>query len=486
MQLLLLALLFGILAHDALLSPQATALAENELILVVLVLPKLALAGSFGLACVLVRRRLSLLRHLDRLTTIYRFATIALYAMDLCLGTLTLIRTELGDLVILDELALLSPTLALLVWGWWVYYPIDRRLREADLIHQIDSGLPVYPIWSRSQYVLDQIRHWMAVILVPALTMLAWVQLVVAYGPKPSESAPGTNPQSEPQFWLLGAGTVVIFLLVPLMICFILDTRRLPDGQIRQLLLHMCNHHRVRVRELLLWRTYGGTINAAVTGLIAPLRYILLTDGLLDLVSRDGVEAVMAHELAHVCKRHLFWLLAWAIGWLFLVILVFDHLAEFSSRLLIQMLPTTKFEDVLHWTTLPETSALAGIGTAILSWVIAFGWVSRRVERQADSFAVQHLASKHQPALTDEADRRLVDTDSVHTMVNALQQVADLNHIPATRRSWRHGSIRTRQAYLHSLIGQPIDALWIDRQMRWIQGTAVLAIGILVAMYWVQ
>ena len=34
------------------------------------------------------------------------------------------------------------------------------------------------------------------------------------------------------------------------------------------------------------------------------------------------------------------------------------------------------------------------------------------------------------------------------------------------RRSWRHGSIAWRQAYLLTLIGRPLDALPIDRLIR--------------------
>ena len=55
-------------------------------------------------------------------------------------------------------------------------------------------------------------------------------------------------------------------------------------------------------------------INGAVMGAITPVRYILLTDALLETLPRERVEAVMAHELAHVRRHHIFWLVMAAAG----------------------------------------------------------------------------------------------------------------------------------------------------------------------------
>ena len=50
---------------------------------------------------------------------------------------------------------------------------------------------------------------------------------------------------------------------------------------------------------------------------------------------------------------------------------------------------------------------------------------------------------------------------------------------------WRHGSIAWRQAYLQTLIDQPVDNLAIDRQVRWIKlASAVIIIGLIALSYW--
>ncbi|MEX0745503.1 MAG: M48 family metalloprotease, partial [Phycisphaeraceae bacterium] len=244
------------------------------------------------------------------------------------------------------------------------------------------------------------------------------------------------------------------------------------------------------VRELLLWRTFGGMINAAVMGLIAPLRYILLTDALVEMVRREEVEAVMAHELAHVCRHHMFWLLAAAIGALGLLEVIFGLLlvtlvnagataAEAGGA----RLAGVGLDAGLAMLNTAEGMTAATVTMAGAAWLLVFGWVSRRIERQADTFAVQHLATARPDPERDAGGRVLVDRASAEVMIAALQQVAVLNHVPVQKRSWRHGSIAWRQAHLRRTVGQPIDALAIDRQMFWIKVASAASILLVIAFY---
>jgi hypothetical protein len=61
-------------------------------------------------------------------------------------------------------------------------------------------------------------------------------------------------------------------------------------------------------------------------------------------------------------------------------------------------------------------------------------------------------------------------------MTGALSLVAFLNHVPVERRSWRHGSIAWRQAYLRSLSGQPHGRLAIDALVRTLCVLALVAV----------
>ena len=305
---------------------------------------------------------------------------------------------------------------------------------------------------------------------------------------------------------MLGAG--VIFVLSPLIIRWVWDTRPLPQGDLRQRLVAMCEQYGVGVRELLLWRTFGGMVNGAVMGFLGPVRYILLTDALLDALPTPQVEAVMAHELAHIRRHHMFWMMAAAatamivlstgfrLG-LDLVIPYVEPRAQ-GRRAVAQQVQAMLASDMAL-----ETIAYV---PAVGCWFFVFGWVSRRFERQADTFAVQHMAQLREQEQREEAPgdddatpvplhdaapprKVVIDAASARTMIDALQQVADLNHIATRRRSWRHGSIAWRQGYLRSLIGRAANDLSIDRQVRWIKGaTALVAAGVVALLVtgWVQ
>lgn len=492
MQLFILALVLGVATHDAMVGLLPDLPLDEKWLVVYFITPKLLIGLAYAMACRITLKRLGrrrgprLLLRLDRLTTLYRILILVLFAADLILGVLVFTRHLVSRFligggsnnpVIVDEILFLLPPLILLSWGWWVYYPIDRRLREASLIRRIDSGKPVHAIWTRSQYLVCQIRHQIALILVPLLFLMAWSELVELFMPARLQNL---NMDLRPCVQL--AGAMGIFLLAPVMIRHIWDTVPLPDGDLRCRLTEMCRRHHVGVRELLLWRTFGGMINAAVMGLIRPLRFILLTDGLLEQLPRAQVEAVMAHELAHIRKHHTFWLLAVA---LVLIISLFQTTLTITHALAHWfVVESNRFQivgDALALLGNPDFQHAVAFGISIGCWFPLFGWVSRRLERQADTFAVQHLvAEDHEAAVEEDAPQ--IDAASVTIMADALQRVAQLNHIPVRRHSWRHGSIAWRQNYLRSVTGQPVDQLKINCQIGWIKAVTMAGAVVLIVL----
>lgn len=416
------------------------------------------------------------LRRLDRATPAYHLAVVGLLAAAISAGWLTHIRGVIGDLILIDELLAALPAFALLLWQWNAYYPVERRIREASLIRNLDRNDPVYPVWTRGQYLLTQARHHLALILGPVLPLLAWMEwLGRLAGAGGHEAVLSSATAGALSF----AGAVTVFLFAPAMIVRIWDTQPLPEGEIRSTLTHMCRRAGVKVRNLLLWKSHGGIVNAAVMGLIAPLRYVLLSDGLLDQLDRRQVSAVMAHELGHVKKKHMPTLALAAVGSI--------GLLQVGGGLLLEAVAP-----VVRRTSQVSPDAIAGIVLALLGvlWLLGFGWVSRRVEREADVFAVRMLAEEAQAeARPDQDDTHPNDThpDDVHSprvigeaparqMIDALQRVADLAHIDPRRRSWRHGSIAWRQQHLRGLIGKPTDRLPIDRTMRRIRWGGIAAV----------
>ena len=530
MSVLILVLFVGLFLHDALsagaaqdqsMLPVLGPISDGWLIPSILA-PKLIIALLFH---GFVRRTIrtindshdsTALRRLESRGSRLRQLLIISYLVDLLLlGGLLRLRAVMGDCILIDEILIILPPLATTFAMWLSYYPIEARLRQATFMTRMERGLPVQ-IFSRGQYLLAQLRHQWALMGVPLLLLAGWSETVQhLLGPRPRETT---------QAALLLGGSLTVFLFTPLIMRHIWDTAPLPTGEMRDMLLAMCRQHRVGVRELLLWRTFGGMINGAVMGVVQPLRYILLTDALLESMPAKQVEAVMAHELAHVRKHHMFWLLLVAASSMELLRSAIEwSLLGFFNLSTRGWLSSHMPEAAIALMRNPDTAPLLALVLSMLAWVFIFGWVSRRFERQADTFAVQHLAREwheENPTGISEAEVRRavygpppspqeivaaiergeapmilpqavppappgsIPREAMEMMAGALQNVADLNYIPTQRKSWRHGSIAWRQGYLRSLVGQPIDDTSIDRQVHLIKwaGFAFLLAAIAINM----
>jgi Zn-dependent protease with chaperone function len=197
----------------------------------------------------------------------------------------------------------------------------------------------------------------------------------------------------------------------------------------------------------------------------------MLSDALLEGMPRQQVRAVMAHELGHVVRRHLLWLLVVILGCWTVAAVSMQPIAELAYDWLSARASEETAGSIAQSTVLLRDVAVLAAG------LLLFGFASRRFERQADTFAVQLMSRGEGSA---EATRGSVDA-----MVSALGSVAYLNHVPPERPSWRHGSIAWRQAYLRSIVGERLDALAIDglvAVMRW-GALLVVATAIVVASF---
>ncbi len=384
-------------------------------------------------------------------------ATIATVAGILGLGTLDGVRGLIGNVILFDELAALLPLLLVLGVGWWAHYPLERRAREAVIVRALDWGEPVYPIEGRWGHLLLHVRHELLLVLVPISLIMAWAEAVSWYESTKPAWMEAMGPGSWASSAAFVAGVVVVLGVTPLLLRVLWDVQRLGDGELRTRIERVCSRWNVKVRELLLWRTHHSMPNAAVMGLIAPLRYILLSDALLDGLEEDQVEAVAAHEVAHVRKRHMPWLAAAVIG----PVTLLGSLAEMIAK-------------VVSWIDPDGTVFLGIVGGLTLAIVLGvLGFVSRRFEWQADAFGARHMS--------EVAGEQHVSERAVEAMSGALSRVAQLAGIPQVKGSWRHGSIAARRQRLQALVAQPVDRLAIDRTVARVKlvvvVVALLAVG---------
>ena len=342
-------------------------------------------------------------------------------------------------------------------------WPVERRIRESTIMRQLDAGGSVHEVPSRAAYIAAQARAGLLPLVVPLVVPLLMSELAFtlanAYAPEHAE------------LWrFFGAilGATILFLLVPVIVPLLLGLRRLENGDLRDDLERLARDARIGVSEIWVWPTDGLVANAAVMGLFRGLRCVMLSDAILECMPRTQVRAVMAHELGHVARRHLPWMIVvvlacWTIA---------GAAAHPIAEAVYQRLAVGMHESQQH--AIAQISGLVRDGTVLLVGLSAFGFASRRIERQADTYAVQLLSAREG---RDEAT-----AESVDAMVGALGSVAFLNHAPKSRPSWRHGSINWRQEYLRSLVGQPHGALPIDRLVAWIRWSALLVLVVTVVL----
>ena len=364
---------------------------------------------------------------------------------------------HLARVPLLGQLLVLVPFFVAVVLVWVVGYPLYRATRRRIALQEAAEGEPVSTGWSLGQYIAYNLRHHVLFIAVPVALIVLLTDSVTLYvAPRLDESI------REPvKLGLMVAAAAGVFLFAPLLIVRIWRTEPLGDGPLKQDLERTCRQMGFRYRRLLVWKSGGMIANAGVMGLIAPLRYVLLSDALLERMSPRHVHAIFAHEAGHIVSKHILHAAMFAVASVLLCGAVGQTLA---------------FE--IGWSEL----ATEGLVLAILAatWAFAFGWMSRRFERQSDVIAAWAASKEGAQQPCD-----VVTPEGAAVFVEALQRVGELNGIPPTQRNWRHGSIAHRVDYVLHLAGVGGSRRPIDRTVRRIKLALwlSLAAGVAVTVY---
>ncbi len=246
-------------------------------------------------------------------------------------------------------------------------------------------------------------------------------------------------------------------LFLPFAARIVTRSAPLPDGPLRRRLDAYAARVGLRARDVLVWRTGRGVLNAAVVGAFPRFRYVFVTDGLLETLGDDEVEAVFAHEAGHAVRGHV------------LLFFGFTALTVFVSQLpefLGTPLPGPLGDPLLR------TLAV------LVVWVgVVFGWISRRFEQEADVFGLDTLPAP------PRADGSAPDP-AEHPFARALERIADEAGGIRELNGWRHFSIADRVAFVRDYLGSADVRRRARRSIRLLRGSllAALAIAALLAL----
>ena len=386
--------------------------------------------------------------------------------------------------------AIIGTIPALLAWMglWWSQYPADRALREQNALARFDQDLPIYTSPPFREYVRQSFRLQILFSAVPILMILLVHDALMVGLWNFNINIQGSAIEGLVTF----CSAIAVFIIVPALLYRILGAHPLPPSALRDRMEAMCEMHRLRFRNILLWPTHNRIANALVMGVAPRFRYVLLSDLLLCEMSDEQIEAVFAHELGHVVHRHMIWYLVF-MKVLILVLAVVALFLEAVQR---------------NWLKLPSfipmdlLMTLAGFG----GFLLAFGFISRRFERQADVFAARTLQRNYAPP--PDVKTSHVGPVGAGIFASALERVARINNMPlgSHRRweggpmqrlgwlverfadlgnNWLHGSIATRMSALHHMSCDPARTFHFDRRMARLYVTLLVMLVVSGTLAWV-
>jgi Zn-dependent protease with chaperone function len=469
-----------------------------------------------------------LMTRMDHLLSWSRWSTIALTALHLyAFGAAGNLDTLLAHTHILKRIPLLPETLllapALLSWicFWASYYTVEAAQRERQLPARLAQQLPAHEMPPMSTYLSMQIRHQYYLLLpVAAATLLE--RLGEALQPRYPTALAIATPLA----------LFLLFLLIPWLITRIWSTIPL-RGPLRSRLDSMARRHRLRFRNILLWKTHNAVTNAAILGFLPFARYFLMTDALLESLTDRQIEAVFAHEVGHGVHKHIWWYL----GSMFAVLMLAGAAMDLTGAYLGPHHP---------WATSDALQGILAITIAGGFLLFVFPKISHRFEHQADWFAARQMAeevAKHpisEPvtaaALTVEVpadgvedvvpyfppqsatpltlDQYLAGNYPTHTptaaepapprpplaalpeapavigaeiFVSALDTIIEIAHKTRTKAGWMHPSVNDRIRLIRNLAVNRPAADRFNRDMFWtrILIAAAFALGLTLTL-WAQ
>lgn len=379
----------------------------------------------------------------------------------------------LDRIPLVAEWVILAPLFASLLAAWTILFSTDVRLRtEAPADSEARSraapeGQNAGPsnharealAASRGRhrridatlgnYLVDKLRHQVLILAVPMSLIVLAKDLIHLAAPHLEFLPRDMNVRMLILNTALGTVSFLVLLFAPVMLRYIWATEPLPPGPLRDRFVNTCRRIGLRYREILIWHTHGMAVNAAVMGFIAPLRYILVSDALLEEMTDEEIEAVFGHEAGHVRHWHLpfFGIFAivsmYAAGGAMMLLLMLRNPPDWLARL------TSNSSLIAPWMAGDAMLQLVALVVLLAMWLFGFSWLSRKFERQADLFGIRCITPdvrQCQNWCPVHGDQRRpgICVSAANLFGRTLGRIADLNGIPRESPSWQHGSIESR------------------------------------------
>lgn len=329
-----------------------------------------------------------------------------------------------------------------LVWGF--AYPAHSRLYETGI--------------SRRDYILSNITFSLPILLPWFILSITADILNILPFQLPKQMLFST----EGQIVYFLVFLVVIAVIGPALIQKFWGCRPLKPGPARFRIELLCRRTRMAYKDIMVWPLFGGRmITAGVMGLVRRFRYILVTPALLQYLEPYEIDAVIAHEIGHIKKKHLLFYLLFFAGYL---IFAFSTL-DFIAYGVIYAEATFGFlgQNTNAYATVTSISfSILMILIFLVYFRYLFGFFMRNFERQADIYAYTII-------------------EDVTPLVTTFEKIAIASGQPPDRPNWHHFSIQERIDYLKMCAA---DESWIHKHNRKVKKSITVFILAIAVAAW--
>jgi len=375
----------------------------------------------------------------DRLTSRLIILGLLFYTLDIYALNL---RKFFDGIPLLQSIPTLTAFCFLILFFLYVIIVFYFEYNAYSLLH------PDKP--SRSMYIFSNLSFSLPMLL-PWFFISLFGDFIQILPNGPIKSMLNTTIGENIQFVVF---LIIIAFLAPKFIKFLWRCRPLPDGYHRKCIDDVCKKANVHYANILYWPIFGGRmITAGVMGLTKKFRYILVTEALIETLSSDELESVIAHEIGHVKRKHLIKYFVSVLA--FSIVIV--NVVRFGMYFIIKTL------GVDHMNLASVILTCFMVFLFIIYFRLIFGYFMRNFEREADIYAFQMMGT-------------------AVPMINAFKKITFFSGRPPNQPNWHHFSISQRIEYLERC---QADRRWISYHnqklkrsiMAYILGICLLIIG---------
>jgi len=280
--------------------------------------------------------------------------------------------------------------------------------------------------------------------------VMPWVVLSICYDllsllPSPGMRALLASEWGDLVFF--GMFLLFVILLFPPLVRRLWGCRPLPEGELKRTLEAFCRKQDFTAK-LYLWPLFEGKVlTAGVMGIMPGLRYVLLTPAIIQTMSMEELESVMAHEIGHVKNHHLLLYVMLIAGFSLFAGLLVQPFAYFvlSRDFFVQLITSY---DVYPSTVLSVFVSTSLFVSLVIYFRFVFGYFIRNFERQADL---------HVPKAVGDG----------RALITAFEKIASLSGGIREEKNWHHFGIGERIDCLDRARREPSSIARHDRKVRY-------------------